>query len=49
MVDPVDPFGPSYSIATLLEYLMKLLFGRGYFLFLGIDDQIVILGEYGYK
>jgi hypothetical protein len=49
MVDPVDPFGPCYSIATLLEYLMKLLLGRGYLLFLGINDQIVILGEYGYK
>jgi hypothetical protein len=44
MIDPVDPFGPRYAIATLLKYLMKLLLGGSDLLFLRINDQIIVLG-----
>lgn len=47
VIDPVDPLGPGYPIATLLKYLMKLLFSGCHFLLLRIDNQIVVLGEDG--
>lgn len=47
MIDPVDPFGPSYTIVKLLKDLVELSFGLRDVFLLGVYHQIIILCEQG--